>query len=214
MGKYNKGILGRFRGKIGTVVGAVWNGVSYMRSLGDYTDNPTTAQLNARAKVSLVMPFLAEIKTLINPGWASREKKGLTAMNAASSYHLKNAVSGVAPLYTINYPQVVFSVGGLDGVELPDVATGSGLSIDFTWTPQTTFMGGGAPTDKATMLLYCPLEDKFVFVKGVTPRSAGTYNMLVPSLFSGNMVHAWIGFVSADGKLVSDSTYVGTVPVG
>jgi len=213
MGKYKKGILGNFRGKVGTVVGSIWNGVHYLRSLGDYTDNPTTAQLNARAKVSLVMPFLAEIKTLINQGWASREKKGLTAMNAASSHHLKNAVSGVGPLYTINYPQVVFSVGGLDGVELPDVATGAGLSIDFTWTPQTTFMGGGSATDKATMLLYCPLEDKFVYSIGLIARSAGEYNMLVPSLFSGNMVHAWIGFVSADGKLVSDSAYIGAVPV-
>ena len=213
MGKYNKGILGPFMGKVGTVVGSIWNGVHYLRSLGDYTDNPTTAQLNARAKVSLMMPFLADIKILINQGWASRAGKGLTAMNAASSYHLKNAVTGVAPLYSVDYPQVVFSLGALDGAELPDVATGAGISIDFNWTPQTTFMGGGAATDKATMLVYCPLENKFVFVKGVTPRSAGTYNMLLPALFSGNTVHAWLGFVSADGKVVSDSVYIGAVPV-
>lgn len=213
MGKYNKGILGNFRGKVGTVIGSIWNGIAYMRSLGDYTDNPTTAQLNARAKVSFMVPRLAEIKSLINPGWAAREKKGLTAMNAATSYHLKNAVTGMAGNYIIDYPKLKFSVGNLDGAEMPDVATGTGLSIDFTWTPQTVFTGGGAATDKVTMLLYCPLEDQFVFVRGVVARSAGTYNMLVPALFSGNTVQAWIGFVSADGKLHSDSMYVGSVAV-
>ncbi len=31
MGKIKQGILGGFRGKVGTVIGASWNGISYMR---------------------------------------------------------------------------------------------------------------------------------------------------------------------------------------
>ncbi len=217
MGKYNKGILGRFRGKVGNVVGAVWNGVSYMRSLGDYVDNPSTAQLNARAKVSLMMPFLAEIKSLINPGWASKEKKGLTAMNAASSYHLKYAVTGVAPSFSVAYPEVIFSVGDLDGVQDPDVATGTvGTSVDFTWTPQVYADPGEAAlraTDKATVLVYCATKDKFVYVKAAALRSAGSYSLNVPAAFGGEMVQCWMGFVSADARTVSDSVYIGAVPV-
>ncbi|TKC06175.1 DUF6266 family protein [Pedobacter frigoris] len=105
MGKYNKGILAPFMGKVGTVVGSIWNGVHYLRSLGDYVDNPTTAQLNVRSKMALVTQFLADLKPIINIGYSSKVKKGATAMNMATSYHLKNAVTGVAPLFSIDYPE-------------------------------------------------------------------------------------------------------------
>ena len=32
MGKIKQGILGGFKGKVGTVIGSSWNGISYMRS--------------------------------------------------------------------------------------------------------------------------------------------------------------------------------------
>ena len=38
MGTYNKGILGPFSGKVGTVVGASWRGKDVMRSLPKKTD--------------------------------------------------------------------------------------------------------------------------------------------------------------------------------
>ncbi|MBQ1583590.1 MAG: hypothetical protein II078_00860 [Muribaculaceae bacterium] len=33
MGKIKQGILGGFRGKVGTVVGSYWNGIFYMKAL-------------------------------------------------------------------------------------------------------------------------------------------------------------------------------------
>ena len=33
MGKIRQGILGGFRGKVGTVVGSYWNGIFYMKAL-------------------------------------------------------------------------------------------------------------------------------------------------------------------------------------
>ena len=43
MGKIKQGILGGFRGKVGTVIGASWNGISYMRGLAQSHKNPKTA---------------------------------------------------------------------------------------------------------------------------------------------------------------------------
>jgi hypothetical protein len=82
MGKYRKGILGYFRGKVGAVVGAIWNGIQYMRSLPDVgADNPTQAQLNVRARMALISAFLKR---------------------------LKNAITGTSSLnYTIDYTKVV-----------------------------------------------------------------------------------------------------------
>ncbi|WP_316793328.1 DUF6266 family protein [Pedobacter frigoris] len=211
MGKYNKGILGPFMGKVGTVVGSIWNGVHYLRSLGDYVDNPTTAQLNARAKVSLMVPFLADMKSIINIGWLSQQKKGLTAMNAASSYHLKNAVTGVAPNYLVDYPVVEISRGELEGAIDPEVASAAGHEVDFSWTPNTG-MEYGEPTDLAVLLVYCPDLNKFVSYRQIA-RSVGAYSMTLPASFVGSQAHCWIAFFSADNKLASDSTYVGMVSV-
>ncbi|HEX3025140.1 MAG TPA: DUF6266 family protein [Chitinophagaceae bacterium] len=52
MGTINKGILGGFSGKVGTVIGATWKGIDYMRSKsskkpGNFSD----AQLEQQAKI-------------------------------------------------------------------------------------------------------------------------------------------------------------------
>ena len=50
MGKIKQGLLGGFKGKVGTVIGASWNGIAYMRGLAQSVKNPkTAAQLQQRA---------------------------------------------------------------------------------------------------------------------------------------------------------------------
>jgi len=211
MGKYNKGILGPFMGKVGTVVGSVWNGVHYLRSLGDYVDNPTTGQLNARARVGLMVPFLSHMKSIISIGWFSQAKRGLTAMNAASSYHLKNAITGIAPAYAVDYPKVVISRGELDGAAAAEIGSAAGHIVDFSWESYTE-MAYGKPTDLAVLLVYCEAENRFVFYRQ-TLRSVGEYSLVVPASFVGAEVQCWLAFFSADLKLSSDSVFLGAVTV-
>ena len=50
MGKIKQGILGGFRGTVGTVVGSSWNGIAYMKGKPQSVKNPkTVAQLQQRA---------------------------------------------------------------------------------------------------------------------------------------------------------------------
>ena len=59
MGKIKQGILGGFRGKVGTVIGASWNGIAYMRGLAQSHKNPkTAAQMTQRA-------FFKELQGLV-----------------------------------------------------------------------------------------------------------------------------------------------------
>ena len=59
MGKIKQGILGGFKGKVGTVIGASWNGIAYMRGLAQSVKNPkTAAQLTQRA-------FFREVQDLV-----------------------------------------------------------------------------------------------------------------------------------------------------
>ena len=57
MGTIKQGILGGFSGKVGTVVGSSWKGISYMRGQAQSVKNPRTAkQMAQRDKFSLARP--------------------------------------------------------------------------------------------------------------------------------------------------------------
>ena len=43
MGKIKQGILGGFKGKVGTVIGSSWNGIAYMKGLPQSQKDPKTA---------------------------------------------------------------------------------------------------------------------------------------------------------------------------
>ena len=60
MGKIKQGILGGFKGKVGTVIGASWNGIAYMRGLAQSVKNPKTAPpLQQRA-------FFKDLQSLVS----------------------------------------------------------------------------------------------------------------------------------------------------
>ena len=60
MGKIKQGILGGFKGKVGTVIGASWNGIAYMRGLPQSVKNPKTAAQQAQRA------FFAEVQDLVS----------------------------------------------------------------------------------------------------------------------------------------------------
>ncbi|MDR6782662.1 hypothetical protein ABIE26_000850 [Pedobacter africanus] len=213
MGKYKKGILGNFRGKVGSVVGSSWQGVHYLKSIPDFGDyTPTAAQLNVRFKLAMVTTFLKRLKPLINVGY-QQFNKGITPMNVATSYHLKNAVTGTSSAnYAIDYTKVMFSDGELSAGANPGVAVTTAAKLDFSWDndalPTTT---GG--TDRATVLAYNVDKGKFTMLPSAAARSAEAYVLQLPPDWGTDQVHAWISFVSVDGKEVSNSSYIGEFTV-
>ena len=60
MGKIKQGILGGFKGKVGTVIGSSWNGISYMRGQAQSVRNANTpAQQMQRG-------FFKDLQTLVS----------------------------------------------------------------------------------------------------------------------------------------------------
>ncbi|RZK80548.1 MAG: hypothetical protein EOO92_07460 [Pedobacter sp.] len=212
MGKYKKGILGNFRGKVGSVIGSVWKGIYYMRSISETSSaDPSPAQLNARLRFAMVINFLSNIKTTINVGY-QKFTKGITPLNAAASYLLKYGVTGTAPAYEINYPKVVISVGDLDNLENLSALSSTPGEIKFDWDVNVG-MQDGLPTDRVTIVAFCPELDKFITVRNVVARSATTYTLSFPANFSGSAVYLWVMLTSADGKEVSKSQYMGNLNI-
>lgn len=212
MGKIKKGILGSFSGKVGTVVGAVWNGIGYMRSLPSSVTNPNTEkQQSQRSRFSLVLAFLKAITAFIREGY-KLYASGKTAFNAAMSYIVQNAISGEYPDFSLDYSAILVARGSLTAAQ--DAA--ADISADaaaFSWVDNSG-TGTAAADDVAMLLVFDIDRTEAIYSTAGGVRSDASASLSLPSYWAGETVEAYLAFQSADGTAVSNSSYLGefTVP--
>ena len=212
MGTYNKGILGPFSGKIGTVVGATWRGKFVMRSLPTKTDRtPTEVQLLQREKFTAVSEFLTPISNVITRYYGSGSGE-LTRRNQAMSYHMKEAVEFVDPNFEILYNKVQISKGDLLGIQNPVVAAQGSNELTYTWDDNSG-QGAAKATDQLVVVIYAPAQNLYYFMLNLATRTDVAGTVTLPTNFTGLEVQSWIAFAAADGKSYATSVYMGAVVV-
>lgn len=211
MARLAKGILSDIQGKVGTVVGSNWKNVSYVRSLPKRKKNAkqSTAQEEHRAKFRTGIRFIRALSQLLTVSY--QDTGSTTSRNAALKDLMAQSIGGVYPDYTISYGTVLVARGSLKKADNPAVAAGTAGKLNFSWT-DTSGLGNGTSSDKAILAAYSPEIGEFMFSVDGATRSDGSA-ILDVRFFSGKEVHTWISFRSADGKIVADSTYLGTVMV-
>lgn len=214
MGLIKQGILGGFRKKTGTVVGAYWRKLDVIRALPRSSGKaPTQAQINQQVKFGLVTGFLSNFSALIDEGFMVASSIS-TPMNLAVSYHLKEAIAGVEPNFELDLPKVKFSLGKLEMPLNISVLAGPGGTLDFTWTHTESDDKFIDATDRLNVMVYNPLRQKFVKFKAVSLRSEMAYTALLPVNFVGDEVHVYVGFSSSKKKMLhANSAYLGTALV-
>jgi hypothetical protein len=212
MGKINQGILGGVSGKVGNVIGASWKGIDYIRIMPSSVANPQTdAQLSQRQKLSVVIRFLQPISEFLRTGFKRYAVK-MSGFNAATSYNIKNALTGTYPNYAIDYPSALVSKGQLAGV-LNQVASSTVAgTVHFTWDDNSGEIGASA-NDKTLLVVYNPVQNQAVTVSALAERSNETQTITVPDSFQGDLVQCWIAFITIDGVETSNSGFAGAVTV-
>jgi hypothetical protein len=211
MGTIKKGILGGFSGKVGTVVGASWKGISYMRSLPQKVKNPRTEeQMSQRTKFALALGILKPMTGFLRTGWKLYAHKQ-TPMNAAMSYTLANAISGAYPDYEIDASKVLVSRGSLASAANAS-AVAAGGSIEFSWDDNSG-VGSAKQTDKALIAIVNSAKGEAVTDTAGAERTAGTQTVALPADWAGDEVQVYLGFISEDNKEVANSVYLGAVEV-
>jgi hypothetical protein len=211
MGLTEKGILGGFTGKVGTVVGGKWRGKNYMRSTPTKSKNAkrSTPQLEQQAKFALATQFMQGIKDLLELGFRNYAV-GQTGRNSALAYILKNAITGTYPDYQIAYDQVLVTRGSLLNAFDGKAAAGARETIQFTWTNNAGPANARA-NDLVLIAAYCAAFKCTVYKIGAA-RSAGTDTLVMPG-FAGKSVHTWMSFISADKLDIATSIYAGEVTI-
>lgn len=210
MGTFQKGILGPFSGKVGTVIGGTWKGIDYMRSKSSRRNFvPSQKQLEQQMKFALMMRFLQPMSALLEITFNDYAVKQ-TGVNSAFSYNFKNAIAGSYPSFSINYTEVLISRGTLPNVLGPAVTSGAGSIVTFSWSDNSGVSTAKA-TDQAVLVAYCPAMQQSIFGGGEM-RSALTADLNLLS-FTGQVVETYIGFMSDDQKNIAISIYTGQVTV-
>lgn len=210
MGILKSGLLGPFRKKIGPGIGRRSRGQHIVSALYHKSNKPATAkQLEAQLKFGLLNTFLSRIDKLVNIGFLPYAK-GKSPVNAAYSYNWEHAFVKEGDTYQINYPQMIYSRGHTvtpEGVQVCQTPEG----IAFSWLPQSQ-SAYCQFSDRASFLIYHPVMGKRLILIDQVNRYSLKYTIQIPPDYAG-MVHCYMNFTSADGKLTGNNVYVGAVLV-
>ena len=206
MAKADDGILGKFRGKIGTVVGVSSGGNFYMRSLPNKRKKVGPKELINRAKFKAVLDHLEPLKDLVKAGYKGHYTK-TGGYRAAFAYNRKHAIVADDNGVYIDPALFRFSGGELPGAVDETVSLANDL-LEITWN--TTGVDIGSPSDQMMLLLYDTANSKTLTKIFDGPfRGAGTHSITIPALMQGGEAELYIAFVAADRSAQSDSQYLG-----
>ena len=139
MGKIKQGILGGFRGKVGTVIGASWNGIAYMRGLPQSVKNPKTAAQQAQRA------FFKEVQDLV--GQLSYEQLLFLFPNSEQGMSRRNAlVKQLAAFQLVENDEKhvdladIASIGNAPTDDLPDVTINASRSnLTISWDQENAW---------------------------------------------------------------------------
>ena len=133
MGKIKQGILGGFKGKVGTVIGSSWNGIAYMRGLAQSVKNPkTAAQTTQRG-------FFREVLDIV--GQFTNEQLAFLFPTAPSCMTRRNAlVKQLAAVFAVDGDTKSVDLGNINSLgnaataDMPEVAiTAAGENLTISW---------------------------------------------------------------------------------
>jgi len=213
MGIIRSGVFSGFRKKVGNVSGAFFRDLNVIKTLPRPSGKaPTQKQIDQRNKFGLITGFLSSMSDLIDAGYM--KGSSTSPMNEAVAYHLKNAITGVAPNFTMDYTKIRFSNGKLSIPATFSVDVTTPGKVDFNWSLDGTDHKYKDATDMINVLVYNPTKHQFVSLMAAAQRSALTFSLQMPPDFVGDSVHCFFSFSSLRKKnLNSKSVYVIFIPI-
>ncbi|MBS2214023.1 hypothetical protein KEM09_21625 [Carboxylicivirga mesophila] len=208
MGRFIKGIMGGFSGKVGNIVGGNWRGISYMRSLSERRNyTPTEKQLMQRARFAYAVSFLQPIHPVVRVGYRNQASQQ-SPLNAALAHVLKKVVEGEYPDYRINYASLEMAKGLLPGPQHPAVQL-QDQTLTFTWRDGAAILKDYG--DNQVLLLAIGDGIYPSYSIGEAVRNDGQATLAIPDAQTGTVLHTYLAFLAVNGNSVSNSYYVGEV---
>jgi hypothetical protein len=211
MAKFEQGINGPFRGKVGKIIGCSWKGIPYIRALPrKRTSKPSEKELASRKKWALSQQWLKPVLEIVQIGFKGYSPRS-EGFIAAKSYLMKHAFEGEGQELGINPGLVKISAGNLPLAHNIQASRLGDHQVQFTWDPEL-------PNDEASyhdqvMLLAYDVEhgETDYSLPGELRKKGSAILELSPS--EPGTYHLYAAFVAGDRRWQSDSVYLGRVKV-
>lgn len=161
MGTIDQGVLGAVSGKVGPVVGARRRGQNTLRSTGRKRKLKSEIPQNQTYKLGLMSTFLSRAQKAIEIGF-SQNKKKIDPLNRAISYNIPLAIIGEAPNYTIDYSEIVFSIGKRETAWSAELILQLGAKAAISWEIPETAKLKVIGKDHAYLVIFDATSNQFV----------------------------------------------------
>lgn len=209
MGKFNKGILGSFTGKVGNIIGSKWKGISYMRSLSDVSSRPPTEkQIIVRARFAFASKFLQALGPVIKIGFKGYEKKQ-SPQNAAMSEFINHAIKGDYPSYAADFEKLRIAKGTLEVAKNYGISL-AGTTLTYSWEDNANSTKENGDNKAVLLALAEGFPPSYSIAEFTRDEKAAT--LASPSVPAGTKVYCYLFFYSDKEKItVCNSLLAGTV---
>ena len=205
MAKQMAGILGGYSGKVGPVVGYVWNGKPCVRACPQWVKNPRTAAQMEHRKM-----FKQEVQLAAKMSWAvgttlrdEARANGMTAYNLFVKLN-QHAFGMEDERLTVDYSSLILSVGNVATVSLKSMEWTSDNVLDVRYE-----RGTGNSFDHVYLYAYIPdLEQGFLAAPAY--RRDKRVALALPDYYAGHTAHVYLMVQTADGRW-SNSVYAGEI---
>lgn len=211
MAEYNKGILGGFSGKVGTVVGAKWRGKLIMRSLPSKSGKKATeAQIKQRTKFSIMAKFLAPVRK-VTSAFFGEYQGAKSRTDLAMSYQLTDTIIEKADgSFEIDFKKVVFSKGYVSTVT-GITQTLADAKITVNWMDNSGNSDAKAD-DRILVILYSKKHNQFVISNNTEAfRKDKKIEVAIPTHWKEKENVAWLLLSNNARNQGSNSTFLGEI---
>ena len=202
MGKIKQGILGGFKGKVGTVIGSSWNGIAYMRGQAQSVRNPKTpAQMIQR-------DFFKEVQDLA--GQFTNEQLAFLFPNSPKNMTRRNALAqqlAADPIVTDDAKHVdlanLNSIGNAATADMPDVTiAAAGENLTISWDGNGDFRA--EHSDEYPTIFVANVTKKKVYLVNSTAAigASGAQSFNVGLAAYGEAEDTFSGFMLATGSKI------------
>lgn len=210
MAKLKHGIFGPISGKIGPVVGGVWNGIPYLRKVPRRKKNATKteAQLNNEQKFKFGNNWMVPFHPYMTVGFQNVAIQK-TAISAAFSANYKHVITGSYPNFGIDYSKVKISTGNLPGLNNLQVELTAPDTLELSW--EGSLAVHAVFNDQVMLVVYSPaltIADGFI---GSAERRDRYYAFKLNPGMVGTPLEVYVSVASFDRKKIAESSYMGKI---
>ncbi len=206
------GVIGSVSGKVGTVIGAKWRDIYYLKGLPSSKKKQQSGDTVNCIRLAKIYDFLSKVSPMVEEGFKHLNTGRASAFNLAMKANMR-AFKGDST--DLDFASIVLSAGSLTGAIAPVLSFEPPDCLVISWADLGDSYNQ-APSDRASILFYNSDKDMMVTSAGEVCRGDLKAGILIPASFGGDHLHGYIYFTNAAGTKNSRSIYLGgfTVPAG